>query len=75
MHTGDCWKKAHSNDPKIRKELKRKRVQPEILHSGTGITKRVRKTRRRRSLFPRAEEGADNDGEGEEGEEGEDEDE
>jgi hypothetical protein len=71
MHTGDCWKKAHCADPKIRKQLKRKRVQPEIAHGDTGVTKRVKKSRRRRgSLFPGAQHGAGDEEQGEEGEEG-----
>ena len=44
MHDGNCWKKAHSNDPKIRAKLKRKRVQPEVKPQET---KRVKKRRRR----------------------------
>jgi hypothetical protein len=48
MHTGNCRKKAHSNDAKIRARLKRKRVQPEIASGERVETRRVKVPRRPR---------------------------
>ena len=52
---GKCWKKAHSNDPKIRAKLKKKRVQPTLASGDKVATRRVTKKRRQRQ--PAFEEG------------------
>ena len=73
MHTGDCWAKCHSSDPKIRAKLKRKRMQPEIAHGESAGARRVRpRPGMPRPRQPRFEE-AEGEEEGEESEEGEEE--
>ena len=48
MHRGNCWKKAHSNDAKVRAKLKKKRVQPEIAGGARPITTRLKTKHTRR---------------------------